>query len=515
MLSLIKTAIFARRSILKNIMEKHGDKTLYEYSRDFMDVNSSPRLDARKYELITVVKELVQNRLGEKTALEVATQLTKLSLVSTADHHGFIDHPFWVNSNIISALPMVASDNPDLRHLVVFSFASVSLNNASAFPRGVEFHGGWGNFVRLPLLPDKLKMGVVYATRGFGVKDIELAKSAIGRLTKEGKIMVSRSQEILQILQRFFEIPEVLAFSDLNSQITRVNFSLWPKFFHPEIPKDSFSLSHSFPQRFPNLIYLEIETIVREILLRYHLFQPDSLLYRLFFHPEYRTLSLKLFDSIPGAFSFRREWGSYMFWGLDSKNHRVRLRPVNGTLQSYNGQMVIPFTPEGIAQALMEKKIFPGMLLCYLVVSLYYGMKCLGGFCQVHDLTMTKRAWMELLKRVGENDEAKAVDPVQTKELGGDGMVLAYIQTSKGGLTPATGFDMIMKRGDTSFARYMEVSKHITLLEAMKSLFPEMYTVLYPIHDRVPALVGLLPEQILEATGLQDRFKKLLYETRV
>lgn len=496
-------------------MEKHGAKTLYEYSRDFMDVNPSPRLDARKHELIAVVEELTRNRLGEKTAREVASQLTKLSLISTADHHGFIDHPFWVNSNIISALPMVASNNPDLRHLVVFSFASVSLNNASAYPRGVEFHGGWGNFVRLPLLPDKLKMGVVYATRGFDVKDIERAKSEIRRLIKEGKIMMNRSEEIVQILQKFFETSEVLNSPDLNSQITRVNFSLWPKFFHPEISKDTFSLSHTFPQRFPDLVYLEIETIVREVLVRYHLFQPDSLLYRLLFHPDYRTLALKLFDSIPGAFSFRREWGSYMFWGLDAKNHRVRLRPINGTLQSYNEQIVIPFTPEGIARSLRDKKIFPGMLLCYLVVSLYYGMKCLGGFCQVHDLTMTKRAWIEFLKRTGENDEAKAVDPVQTKELGGDGMVLAYIQTSKGGLTPATGFDMIMKRGDTSFERYAEVAKHITLQEAMLPLFPEMYTVLYPIHDRVPALAGLSPEQILATTELQDHLKYCLYEAVV
>ena len=49
---LLKNAIWKRRPVLGEIIAKHGGKTLENYSRDFMDVNASPRLDARKPELI-------------------------------------------------------------------------------------------------------------------------------------------------------------------------------------------------------------------------------------------------------------------------------------------------------------------------------------------------------------------------------------------------------------------------------------------------------------------------------
>jgi hypothetical protein len=139
-------------------MEKHGNKILHSYAQDFMDVNTSQRLDERKPELIKFASAIVERRLGKKVAQEVSTQLLKFPLVSTTDHHGPIDHPFFVNANIISGIPYAEKKDPDLRYLVVFSFASVSVNNASAFPRGILFHGGVGesgSLIRLPILQKK------------------------------------------------------------------------------------------------------------------------------------------------------------------------------------------------------------------------------------------------------------------------------------------------------------------------------------------------------------------------
>ena len=94
------------------------------------------------------------------------------------------------------------------------------------------------------------------------------------------------------------------------------------------------------------------------------------------------------------------------------------------------------------------------------MVSLYYGMKCLGGFCQVHDLTIMKVAWASLLREIGENGEADALEPVQTKELGGDGLVLSYMKTLTNELVPATGIDMLIEpNGDQSYEHYLALSK--------------------------------------------------------
>ncbi len=147
------------------------------------------------------------------------------------------------------------------------------------------------------------------------------------------------------------------------------------------------------------------------------------------------------------------------------------------------------------------------MLLSYLTVSLYYGIKCLGGFCQVHDLTVGKEAWRTFLLEIGETAEAEAVVPVQTKELGGDGLVLSYIRTASKSLVPAMGFDMLLDDGDTSFDRYVRLSKKFTLKEMMDPMLPEMYTVLYPEPERDPALMQTTPEDIMKATKLKDHLE--------
>ncbi len=505
--SKLKQAIWDRRPILGEIMQKNGDKTLYRYSKDFMDVNPLPGIDERKEELIVVAADLIEKRLGADVAQKMAKQLRKLPLVSTADHHSFIDHPFWVNANLISAIPYIESKDPDIHYLVVFSFASVSVNNASGFPRGILFHGGIngsGNMMKMPVLPDKLKMGTVYGMEPYNRNDLDRVEASLQKKASDGEILKKKADDVTQVLETFFAGDTELQAPDLSSQITEVNYRLWPKLFHhTQADGAASTMAHVIP----DLIYLEIETIVAETLRRHHL-DGDTLIHKALFDPTYQTLILRHFNGLPGAFSLENNWGTHLFWGIDAKLHRVRLSLKDGELRSEDGSIVVPFTPQGVREALDQKKMFPAMALCYLVVSLYYGMKCLGGFCQVHDLTMMKAAWMKILEEAGEKKESEALIPLQTKELGGDGMVLAYFATRQETLVPATGIDMVLEKVNTSYDSYIELSKNITLSEAMSPLLPEMYTVLYSQQDRDPALLTT-PEEILRESGLE---KKLIKE---
>lgn len=467
-----------------------------------MDVNKSPRLDARKKELIDTAEEIISKRLGASVAAEVAAQLKKLPLVSTADHHAPIGHPFFVNSNIISALPYFDYRDPDVRYLVIFSFSSISLNNASAYPRGIEFHGAAkdsANFVRLPILPDKLKMSVVYGVRPFDREDLTKAEQELVKKAMKGEIGNGLGDKIRNLLETNFGSADVLSAPDLANQITKINFHLWPKLFHGGVRK------------IPDLVYLEIETLVTELLIRFHLKNKNSPIHRILFDPSCRKLALQHFNNLAGGFSHEKKWGTYLFWAVDPKLHRIRLELDTAKLFSSKRTFEFELNPETIEAALRSKQIFPSMLLCYLVVSLYYGMKCLGGFCQVHDLTMAKEAWSRLLRAQGENEETDALVPVQTKELGGDGLVLAYLKTAKGELTPATGIDMALENGNTSFDFLVELSKKVTLNEMMNPMFPEIYTVLYSFPDRDPALTKLTPEAILRETGLQEKLTKVAF----
>lgn len=507
----IKRAIWEKRPVLSEIMKKHGGKTLYGYAQDFLDVNKSSVLDARKPELVATAKRLITDRLGSDVALGVSKQLLKYPLVSTTDHHGPIDHPFFVNANIISAIPYAAKADSDLKYLVVFSFASVSVNNASAFPRGIIFHGdtrGSRSLIRLPVLPDKLKMGVVYGTRAFTRDDLNKAEVELSKREKTGEIEFKRAECVRTIMEEFLGTKKILDAPDLASQITEINFGLWPRLFNQGGLPDSVQDSQLFLQSqktLPDLIYLEIETLVRELFISHHISNPDSPIYKIIFVQKYQAMALKYFNNLPGAFSLEKEWGTFFFWAVDEKLHRVRLVLNGAKLHSRKDKYNFELSPETIGRALREKKIFPSMLLCYLMVALYYGMKCLGGFSQVHDLTVIKEAWTNLLREMVDEDEAEAVVPVQTKELGGDGLVLAYLKTASGGLVPATGIDLILEPANMKYETYGELSKKVTLLEMMNPMFPEIYKVLYAFPDRNPEFSDVTPEDIMVATGLQSK----------
>ncbi|OGL77092.1 hypothetical protein A3J43_00235 [Candidatus Uhrbacteria bacterium RIFCSPHIGHO2_12_FULL_54_23] len=492
--------IFDRRPVFGDIIRKHGGRNLFSYAEGFLDVRPSPVLDARKGELIETVRDLIAPRLGTAVAGEVAAQLTRLPLVSTADHHAPINHPFWINANIVSGIPLAVRPDRAPHYLVVLSFSSISVNNASGWPRGIEFHdGSRGALCRIPLLPAKHAMAVVYGMRGYAAHDIEKSLQELAQ-REDGTHHIGA--RIAASLKTYFGDAAVKEDPRLVSQLTKINFHLWPRFFHASssaLPPTDVR-AHA-----PSLVYLEIESLTAELLTRHHLQNPRSPLYRLLFDGVFRHAALRHFDNIAGAFSREKKTGTHLFWGINPHLHRTHLDLAADAFIVRETGARIPLTPDRIAAALREKTIFPSMLLCYLTIALYYGMKCLGGFCQVHDLTMIKEAWMRLLRACELPDEADAVAPVQTKELGGDGTVLSYRTDAEGNLAPATGMDMLLSSADTQFDRYVAQAKRVTLAEAMAPMLPEMYTVLYTKDEREETLSSLTTESIVEATGLKEK----------
>lgn len=487
----IERAVWKRRPILEEVVSKRSNKSLFEYVQGYPDVNPVPELEKRRPELIEVVESLLAERVGSEVASEAARQLAKLPLVSTADHHGPINNPFFVNSNIISGIPYFCSADPDIKYLIDFSFASISINNSS-YPRGIEFNSDADGVIKIPFFPDKLKMGVAYATRAYTREDLDRALADIRQEEREGFISLQKSEAICAYLEKYFGDPEVIAAENFAEQITKLNLAMWPTLFSGGAP---------------GLIYLEIETIIKELLVRRHL-HSGTLINRLLFDPKCIELVYKHFNNIDGAFSLEKGWGSYMFWALDHKGRRVALQLKDERLVSKTGEYEFAFTPEGLDKALRAQQIFPGMLLCYLMTSLYYGMKCLGGFSQVHDLTEAKEAWMAMLEELGESGEAAAVLPMQTKEYGGDGMMLAYLPPKNGKIIPAYGIEMAINPDKPGFSKYVESSKNVTISEAIAPMMPEIYNVLYQQDERNPDLEALSPSDIANSVGLLEKLAR-------
>ncbi|MBP9718588.1 hypothetical protein KBD59_04830 [Candidatus Gracilibacteria bacterium] len=499
----LKSKIYASRPIFGRIIKKHGAKSLYDYSKEFFDINKDLRLESRRPVCLHVIYETVKKRLGKKIASEVERQLLRRPMVNTTDHHAIIGHPFFLNTNIITALPYPEMKRRSLKYLVTFSFASVSLNNASGFARGFLFHGGdqgEGPLIRLPLLPDKWKMRPVYGTPAYTRDDLAHARKQLMNKQKEGLLTARRARLFDEQVLGVLEQAEILNSEDFSEQISKINFQLWPKYFN------------SNGSKIPDLIYIEAESMTREILTKEILKESTCLLYKMLFDPTVRELFLKYFEGLPGTFSKDNGWGTYFFWGFDEKQHRIRLDVENGKLLSKAKGYEIQLEPEALSQALEKKEIFPSMMTIYLTLSLHYGFKCLGGFSQVHDLTKMKEALLHVLVDLGRFREIHSVCRIQTKELSGDGLVLSYIENEKKQLVPAMGLDLLLSEKKLSYDDYISLSKQVTLEEMMAPLVPEIYTVLYPSYLRTGGPEeSLQPEEIMRATGLQTKMDNLFH----
>jgi len=149
-------------------------------------------------------------------------------------------------------------------------------------------------------------MGVVYGMRAFTKDDVERVDHEVTRKERLGMTIKGKAEKVREIINTFYNTPEVLDAPDFSAQTTRINYRIWPHLFKQTSQKKTEEANGL--SRVPDLIYLEIESLVSELLIRYHLHNPASLIHRLIFNPTYRALALKYFNNIAGAFSLDNKW---------------------------------------------------------------------------------------------------------------------------------------------------------------------------------------------------------------
>lgn len=479
--------VYSRHPVLKNIVDSYGNRSVFEYVQSFLSPFPQAE-ESRREEWLSVFQELLTERVGSEMAQEVTGQVRAVPLVSTADHHSPLDEPYWMNTNLIHSLVHL----PELRpsYNVCFSFASVSLNNALGYPRGLLLHEegkslreGIASYrfypeaklLRLSLFPDKDKMATTYGFRSYQADDVQRLLNGVDLKVKEGLMSADAGVRLRAWISEQFMDEKILNLRDYPSQITALNTKFWPSYFEPE------SRSHA-----PNVIYLEIETLVTELLLRVHLQKPDSLFFKFIFDPDWQTAFVKEFEGIHGAFCSHEEDGTYYFWGLDDKGHRVRMFLRDGELSSMERTIVVPMTAEGVSEALRTKKIFPCMALCYLMMAFYYRVRCMGATSQIRDLTLTKERTINVLRLMGENAEADALTSFPTQDLIG-ALSLDAMKLPCGDRVLPTGLDILL-HGHLSFDTIIARSKRVTLKEAMLPYVKDLYNdfcrdLPFPLQD--------------------------------
>lgn len=492
----LKQVIFQRRPILHDIIRKHGSKSLYQYAQDYLDINLNPVIVGRQAHFFAVFKKEIARLYGEKVATEAAAQMSAYYFASTADHVGPTVHPFFLNSNLIISAAYDECPDSLLRYVIVLSCANVSLGNSS-FPRGLLFTSdrpGSPKILRLSFLPSTAHSASVYNFRAYTEREIQKVKTVILEQKKNGDTTEATATKLLVLVDDVYAASDVLARDNFSDQVAVTNVRLWNMFLANK------------QRPFPSLITIEQERLTTELLLTHHLDQMTTL-HRLLFDEKGEYFMNKYFEGIMGAFSRQEKWGTYLFWGVSAdKNYRVHLWKRGNSLVSNDGSFTLELTPEAVCDALRDKKIIPGMMLIYITISFYYGLKCLGGPNQVNYLTLLKKAYIDMCVEWGDSESVQACDRVQTKEFV-EGPTLAFLRTGGKEILPAMGLDLYLYHEEKTWETIINLTKVITLEEAFNPRLPDYYPLMYPDIERIPALSALTAKEITESTGLDKKLQ--------
>lgn len=378
----LEDQIFGKRPLLKEIIEKNGSKSLAEFGHE--NIKSSPLPEEnRKQEVLAVFKKILTARSGEKVASGVVEQLSKYYVASSAEHHGPLNSNKFFTANFLMATGFEKFQDPILKYIPVLSCSSVSLNNED-FPRGLLFHtieAAELKTQRLSLLPSNSHNCAVYNFRSYKADEVLKVENVLKEKLRNGEISEVQAQKISPFLE-IFKRKEILEAPDLCRQFTQVNFHLWKEIFggNPNVP---------------DLIYVELEELISQLLLDYHIGK-DTLIDRMIFDPGYEEKMLKPLMGAMEDYVRQGYLSTYLFYGISEKNYRLKLVKNGDELMSEDGSFKINFTPEGVAEALRTKKIMPNLLTIYTILHLYYGFNCIGGFNQFHYLDAMQKVYNNL-----------------------------------------------------------------------------------------------------------------------
>ncbi len=467
----LKKQVFGKQEILRKIFESCGKMSLSDYVNSWPTVASS-EFSVFYQEAEKLLKSLYPQELAEKAMAE----LKRFSLVSTIDHHGILNHPFFINSNLIFSL------KKQQQYLICLSTAGVSLNNSS-WPGCLLISDGLGNYKRFSFFPDAKKTQTVFSADAI---TLEGAKKVAAEINRDKGLSFEHKQKLTGLVNRVFFEKLAISQKNFSSQASVTTSLLWQEIF-PGAPK---------------VIYLPIEDLVANILKNFVCGDESNVLHKLFFTLEGQRLVEKYFMGSLGAFSGEHK-GSFLFWGINNKGRRVHLLRDGGDIKGLG--YLIKLKPKEIQTALENRLLYPSTLVCFLVL-LYFQVTCLGGFNQVNWLTGIKEKFLGVLAELGETELLEKIKKVPTENFA-EGNLAFLFQKDK--IIKATGLDIYLS-GQDLYPKYQKLAKVLTLGQSIESLLPEIYRVIVPAGRRDEELLGLTDLSIIQQNGYADLIKKIL-----
>lgn len=422
-----------RKAGVVDILTTQGEKRLKQYVKDFA-VNSSQPLQSRK-DLVKMTSIHTERLFGKDLANAMEARLERESVVLTANHHGVDFHPIYVHGTVLYALPDLLGRpdrSPGHEAVVpVFSFGSVSLNN-STFPRGVLLptfpYTPEHSFHKVGVFPDRLKHTMVSFTPPMTRKMITVAMARVKKLDQTPGLSRNVTARLSDILKEDYLSDDVLAQRSYSDQASLLNDRLWRKVLGS--PEEVSPL---------RIIYLEIEPLVSDLLVYHDLHDVNSLAYRVLFDQDLRHQVIDSLDGVSGCWYRSNGRGTTFFWGVDPQGRRFPLQlDAEGSSDCLVGKdwkgesHRFQLTAQEIEQALADKRLLPGMFICFLAVAFARGIRCFGGPWQTTYLPrMQVRLASALDRTEGYTDWKASVESVPAANYVA-GMTLAVAEGESG-----------------------------------------------------------------------------------
>ena len=367
----MRAEVFLRKPEFAALVRTWGDKTLLEYyGQDFL-----PTL-APSEDILDVIESEVAGILGADVATSARHATLTQGWVNTADHHGLLHHPYFYTTSLALSHKDVCGD---ALATVALPFGGVSLGNDS-FPRGFSFHDSDVKLQKIFFKSLKYRRLPIYALSPMTKEELlhEKQRATSFSLTKQAH---TRLQSFFNAL---IDDPRVWSQETYSAQLTVMNSILWQQLFGKERG---------------DLVYLEIDSVVRKLLLEKHL-QKETDVYNLVFNPKWREKFVELFAGIQG--SHDSDSGTHLFWYIDKDAlTRRRLTISGGNLVTPDGLTTIPLTQAAILEGLRSRTLMPSSALTLIIVQEVENLVCGGGPNQIHYLAEYTKQWKVLVEYFG------------------------------------------------------------------------------------------------------------------
>lgn len=393
-------------SLVRENLRRHGARPLASVLAALQAPEIEP-LQGRD-DLWEVIGDQVAEHYGPEIAREAIAELRADPVAPTSNHFGVDTVADSVQGTLLFALRGSNGARRARRTIVVLGFGSISLNNLS-YPMGLVLYDPPHGLVdelpqRLPVFPNRVKRCSVSAAAPFNEQMVGHARARLRRLHGSGELSEFCEHAAGEILDEDFAEPSTVAQPSYGRQATRINARLWDRLFS----------GGSAPTR---LVQLEIESICSE-LLRRDLYEPASLIHRLFFSTPVREHLLAALDGARACWQralLRRrldqprgavpgQGGTVFFWGLTDSGTRIPLTlDGSGAALSLTGAddrgrpWRYEFSADSLVAALAAGQLLPSLFTCFATLAFARGLGCIGGYFQVQYLPVIQRAVADAL----------------------------------------------------------------------------------------------------------------------